>query len=766
MKKLFLLTTFVFFALAVPAQKFNMGTPVAPDGETVTVDSQSIMFNGKRVIPVMGEMHYARVPENRWRDELLKMKANGVNIVSTYLFWIHHEEVEGQFDWSGCRNLHKYVQLCKQLGLKVFLRIGPFVHGEARNGGFPDWMVKGGYPLRTTDERYLKKVTTWYSEVFNQVRGMMWKDGGPVVGIQFDNEFSGTWEYFAALKKIATNLGFDAPIYTRTGWSTLSTSAVYGEIIPVYGNYCDAFWGFTMKDMPESDLNGAFFFKSYRNAVVLPSEKLPDNESEQADAKTYPFLTCELGGGMATSYQRRIYVYDYDDYAIALIKIANGCNMPGYFMFHGGINPEGRLSYYNEQLSAPFCHDNDLTHIFYDFEAPISLSGQLKGQYFLLKELNLFLNESGSELAGYKPYFPVKQTDESTWDKALRWNYRSDGHSGFVFVNNYQRMTTLTRKDSVNFTVPIDGQNVTFPSKKISVKYGETFLFPFNLKINDVTLRYAMAQPITAINVDGVKTYFFKKIDGIEPEYSVGSKIKTLKLGMNKLSGKARIYLVDEAAALNLWKTRFGGKDYIALSKGSVRYDADSLVVEDNADTFNVSFYPAPKGYAFAGCASKVRKNGIFTEYQVNLNLPVSKDIVLTQTKEAGKLRKIVNEKSGKVEQPSDEDFNDAAVFEIKLDNALQPMQRAVLQVDYSADVARVYRGEKLIMDNFYNGRPLSFDVSDMPANTTLDLKILPFQPDAKIYVQKGLRPGPGIHSVAAKVLYYNRIVFCPKSAK
>ena len=49
----------------------------------------------------MGEMHYSRVPAAEWREELLKMKAGGVEIVATYVFWIHHEEIEGQWDWSG-----------------------------------------------------------------------------------------------------------------------------------------------------------------------------------------------------------------------------------------------------------------------------------------------------------------------------------------------------------------------------------------------------------------------------------------------------------------------------------------------------------------------------------------------------------------------------------------------------------------------------------------------------------------------------------------
>ncbi len=60
----------------------------------------------------MGEFHYARYPEAEWEREILKMKAGGVEIVATYVFWIHHEEVEGQFDWSGQRDLRRFIELC------------------------------------------------------------------------------------------------------------------------------------------------------------------------------------------------------------------------------------------------------------------------------------------------------------------------------------------------------------------------------------------------------------------------------------------------------------------------------------------------------------------------------------------------------------------------------------------------------------------------------------------------------------------------------
>ena len=64
----------------------------------------------------MGEIHYSRVPESFWKEELLKMKAGGVTIVSSYVIWIHHEEIENRYDWSGCRNLHAFVECVKECG--------------------------------------------------------------------------------------------------------------------------------------------------------------------------------------------------------------------------------------------------------------------------------------------------------------------------------------------------------------------------------------------------------------------------------------------------------------------------------------------------------------------------------------------------------------------------------------------------------------------------------------------------------------------------
>lgn len=131
-----------------------------------------LIKNGKPWFPVMGEMHYSRYRKEWWEESLRKIKAGGVSVVSAYVIWIHHEEEENVFDFEGCRDIGTFVRLCRKVGLSVFLRIGPFVHGEVRNGGFPDWIIereKEGMAIRCNNEEYLGYVRRFWKKVYAQV---------------------------------------------------------------------------------------------------------------------------------------------------------------------------------------------------------------------------------------------------------------------------------------------------------------------------------------------------------------------------------------------------------------------------------------------------------------------------------------------------------------------------------------------------------------------------------------------------------------------
>lgn len=140
--------------------------------EQFSYNEHFLMRDGVPWFPVMGEMHYSRFKEDFWEESLRKMKAGGVTVVSTYAIWIHHEEERGVFDFSGCRNLKRFLELCRKVGLYAFLRLGPWVHGEVRNGGFPDWLMKlgqEGVALRSDDETYLRLVRNYWEQIYGQV---------------------------------------------------------------------------------------------------------------------------------------------------------------------------------------------------------------------------------------------------------------------------------------------------------------------------------------------------------------------------------------------------------------------------------------------------------------------------------------------------------------------------------------------------------------------------------------------------------------------
>jgi len=185
----------------------------------ISADARALYVDGEPWYPVSGEIHYARVPAAQWEEALLRMKAGGVDTLSVYVFWIHHEELEGQFDFSGRRDIRHFMQLAAACGLKVMLRAGPWCHGEVRNGGHPDWLQAMGsqFKLRQKDPQYLSYVSRFFAQLGAQLEGLWWSDGGPIVWCQLENE-TGDWQYLLALKDIASRHGFAPVAFARTGW--------------------------------------------------------------------------------------------------------------------------------------------------------------------------------------------------------------------------------------------------------------------------------------------------------------------------------------------------------------------------------------------------------------------------------------------------------------------------------------------------------------------------------------------------------------------
>lgn len=483
----------------------NMGGK-NPKGEEINVTSRYFTRNGKPWIGVMGEFHFSRYSRENWHRELAKMKAGGITIVSTYLFWIYHEEIEGEMDFGGDNDIRAFIEECKDVGLDVVIRIGPWAHGECRNGAFPDWLLKKDYKLRDNNEEYLAVVKKWYQSIYNEVKGLFYKDGGNIIAVQIENEFVDNAEHLAKLKEIAVECGFIAPIYTVTGWNSASGAKIpVDEVVPVFGGYCEAPWENHMNRLSPSP---HYFFNRMRNDSAIGTDLIAKTQSDgwQLPYERYPFATCELGGGIEVTHHRRPIIKPMDIYAVSLVKLGDGNNLVGYYMYHGGTNKIGELSTFNETKATGY--PNDYPILSYDFQAPLSEYGEVREQYGLLNMLHMFVNDFGEEFA---PMIAVDSANSVAADdtNSLRYGMRTNGKSGFVFVNHYQRLTELADIDNAVISVG----NVEFPP--IDVKGEVSFFMPFNMKMGDSVLEYATAQPLCKCD----DTYFFAEIPNIKAEY-------------------------------------------------------------------------------------------------------------------------------------------------------------------------------------------------------------------------------------------------------
>mgnify|MGYP002577021399 FL=1 len=483
----------------------NMGGK-NPKGEEINVTSRYFTRNGKPWIGVMGEFHFSRYSRENWHRELAKMKAGGITIVSTYLFWIYHEEIEGKMDFGGDNDIRAFIEECKDVGLDVVIRIGPWAHGECRNGAFPDWLLKKDYKLRDNNEEYLAVVKKWYQSIYNEVKGLFYKDGGNIIAVQIENEFVDNAEHLAKLKEIAVECGFIAPIYTVTGWNSASGAKIpVDEVVPVFGGYCEAPWENHMNRLSPSP---HYFFNRMRNDSAIGTDLIAKTQSDgwQLPYERYPFATCELGGGIEVTHHRRPIIKPMDIYAVSLVKLGDGNNLVGYYMYHGGTNKIGELSTFNETKATGY--PNDYPILSYDFQAPLSEYGEVREQYGLLNMLHMFVNDFGEEFA---PMIAVDSGNTVAADdtNSLRYGMRTNGKSGFVFVNHYQRLTELADIENA----VISAENVEFPP--IDVKGEVSFFMPFNMKMGDSVLEYATAQPLCKCD----DTYFFAEIPNIKAEY-------------------------------------------------------------------------------------------------------------------------------------------------------------------------------------------------------------------------------------------------------
>lgn len=620
MNKIRLLSSFSLIAGAISAQHTidlsKVSSPAVnylqmghsgPVGKEIRINNLYMEESGIPQLPVMGEIHYNRMDQRYWRDALLKMKASGIDIVATYCIWSLHEEFEGELSWEGHLNLRRFVELCKELDLKVHLRFGPYCNAEIKNGGLPDWIVENkNLKTRSNDPLYLEYTRRWYQAVYDQVKGLLWKDGGPIVALQLENEYVKEGmivSHLLNLKKMAVQIGFDVPIYSMTHW--MDSEYPKGEIVPYAGFYIEAPWTASGKnEIPTSNFE---FFTYNRLSDNIGTDIIKiegEVESLSGENNDSPFFTCEIGVGTTAFYHRRAVVPEEMAGENINLRLGCGANMMGYYMYTGGTNPVGKSSTY--QSSGP--------RVSYDYQAPIREFGTLGTVMQETKKYNYFMNDFGTALAPAVAYLPTSNQDRSN----LQWAVRLNESAGYLFCSNY--LYKHTRKDykNVQFTVKLKNETLRIPRKKVTVKGGTYFLWPFNQSLSGVLLKYSTTQPICSLAEGNNNTYFFFEDDLIPGEYFIDNKdIQDLKVKNGTFRKEKNGYFIDqltpgkectiEATKNNgaivrfvtlteeesdyIWKGTIKGKEFVVISNSSLIYDNDKITLIDERPSTEAWIY-------------------------------------------------------------------------------------------------------------------------------------------------------------------------------
>lgn len=166
----------------------SMAGEVTFSGEDILVDGQVFLIRG-------GEMHPQRIPREYWQHRIKMAKAMGCNAISAYFFWNGFEQPDGSFDFkTGNRDVAAFFQLCKDEGMKVLFRPGPYCCGEWDYGGLPIRFLKTpGYEIRTSrNEDYKKECEKYLNAIAKVAEPYLWKNGGPIILTQVENEY-GSW---------------------------------------------------------------------------------------------------------------------------------------------------------------------------------------------------------------------------------------------------------------------------------------------------------------------------------------------------------------------------------------------------------------------------------------------------------------------------------------------------------------------------------------------------------------------------------------------
>ncbi|MBQ4115544.1 beta-galactosidase [bacterium] len=338
----------------------------------VCFDKYSLMVNGKRVFVKSGAFHYFRTPgEEMARDRFMKMKAGGYNTVDIYFNWNYHSIRQGEYDFTGIKDVRKVLKAAQDVGLFVIARPGPFINAEVNAGGLPFWLLRMEDVIPRNrkgteyhySEKYMEYIAEWYDHIIPIIR-----EFDNIILFQIENEYAtDTMEedYMRKLYQMARDRGITCPIFHNDAYF----AGLWADCVDIYA--LDLYPYINPNQNWKQD---NFCFDTLDNVEDI---------FRCAKENSPPFIA-EMQSGWFDKWDGLGYKHIRDalgDEHINIMTktaISQGVTLFNHYMVAGGTN-WGDLA----------C---DEVYTSYEFTAPIDEFGIPQSNYFKSKELNYFLD--------------------------------------------------------------------------------------------------------------------------------------------------------------------------------------------------------------------------------------------------------------------------------------------------------------------------------------------------------------------------------------
>jgi len=208
----------------------------------VRFDADAVKIQETPHILLCASLFYFRIPSALWKERMEQLKAFGYNSIDVYFPWNYHETAEGEWDFSGERDVSAFLAAAAEVGLYVVARPGPYICSEWDGGALPAYLLTKGLKLRDNDAEFLGYVSKWFDRILPLLKQHQAGEGGTVIGVQLDNELDfydchDPKGYISALRDMVLNHVITVPLFACAGQGGLLQASGLAEDVVTTCNF-------------------------------------------------------------------------------------------------------------------------------------------------------------------------------------------------------------------------------------------------------------------------------------------------------------------------------------------------------------------------------------------------------------------------------------------------------------------------------------------------------------------------------------------------